>query len=64
MDLRTVIFDLKGVVINTANYPCRGWPRVADGEGLPFNHTVNACRVSTLAVITPFDLSPPRWLFV
>ena len=36
-----VIFDLDGVLTDTAEYHYRAWKRLADEEGLPFDRTVN-----------------------
>jgi beta-phosphoglucomutase len=35
------IFDLDGVLVDTAEYHYRGWQRLADEEGLPFDRTAN-----------------------
>lgn len=43
--LRGVIFDLDGVITDTAEYHYQAWKRLADEEGLPFNREINeACR--------------------
>ena len=34
MDLKAVIFDLDGVITDTAEYHYRGWQKLADEEGL------------------------------
>ena len=41
MQLRAVIFDLDGVITDTAEYHFRGWKRLADEEGLRFDRTIN-----------------------
>ncbi len=41
MELRAVIFDLDGVITDTAEYHYRAWQRLADEEGMPFDRTVN-----------------------
>lgn len=41
MDLQAVIFDLDGVITDTAEYHYRGWQRLADEEGLRFNREIN-----------------------
>jgi len=40
-DLQAVIFDLDGVLTDTAEYHYRAWKRLADEEGMPFDRTVN-----------------------
>lgn len=35
------IFDLDGVLVDTAEYHYRGWQRLADEEGLPFDRMAN-----------------------
>lgn len=39
--LRAFIFDLDGVITDTAEYHYRGWKRLADEEGLPFTREDN-----------------------
>lgn len=39
--LRGAIFDLDGVLTDTAEYHYRGWQRLADEEGLPFDRQAN-----------------------
>ncbi|WP_088888924.1 beta-phosphoglucomutase [Leptolyngbya ohadii] len=39
--LRGTIFDLDGVLTDTAEYHYRGWQRLADEEGLPFDRQAN-----------------------
>lgn len=41
MSLQAVIFDLDGVITDTAEYHYRAWQRLADEEGLPFDRMVN-----------------------
>ncbi|UBF24822.1 beta-phosphoglucomutase [Kovacikia minuta CCNUW1] len=40
-DLHGVIFDLDGVLTDTAEFHYRAWQRLADEEGLPFNREMN-----------------------
>ncbi len=40
-ELRAVIFDLDGVITDTAEYHYRAWQRIADEEGLPFGRSMN-----------------------
>jgi alpha,alpha-trehalose phosphorylase len=40
-ELRAVIFDLDGVVTNSAEYHYLAWKRLADERGLPFDRQVN-----------------------
>jgi kojibiose phosphorylase len=40
-DIRGVIFDLDGVLTETAEYHYRGWQRLADEEGIPFDRQTN-----------------------
>lgn len=40
-DVRAVIFDLDGVVTDTAEHHYQAWQRLADEEGLPFDRSVN-----------------------
>src|SRR4030042_6786786 len=35
MDIQAFIFDLDGVLTDTAEYHFRGWKRLADEEGIP-----------------------------
>jgi len=39
--IRGVIFDLDGVLTDTAEFHYRAWQRLADEEGLPFNRQAN-----------------------
>jgi beta-phosphoglucomutase len=39
--IRAFIFDLDGVITDTAEYHYRGWKRLADEEGLPFTRADN-----------------------
>jgi kojibiose phosphorylase len=41
LDLRGVIFDLDGVITDTAEYHYLGWQKLADEEGLFFNRQAN-----------------------
>lgn len=41
MNLQAIIFDLDGVITDTAEYHYRAWQRLADEEGLPFNREIN-----------------------
>ena len=41
MELKAVIFDLDGVITDTAEYHYRAWQRLADEEGLAFDRQVN-----------------------
>ena len=41
VDLKAIIFDLDGVITDTAEYHYRAWQRLADEEGLPFDRKVN-----------------------
>jgi kojibiose phosphorylase len=40
-DIRGVIFDLDGVLTETAEYHYRGWQKLADEEGIPFDREAN-----------------------
>ncbi|MBD2203765.1 beta-phosphoglucomutase [Calothrix sp. FACHB-1219] len=40
-DIRGVIFDLDGVLTDTAEYHYRAWQKLADEEGIPFNREDN-----------------------
>jgi kojibiose phosphorylase len=41
MDLQAVIFDLDGVITDTAEYHYRSWQRLADEEGMHFSREIN-----------------------
>ena len=41
MSIRGFIFDLDGVLTDTAEYHYRGWKRLADEEGIPFTRQDN-----------------------
>ena len=41
MPIRAFIFDLDGVITDTAEYHYRAWKRLADEEGLPFTRADN-----------------------
>jgi beta-phosphoglucomutase len=38
---KAVIFDLDGVITDTANYHYLAWKRLAEAEGVPFDHAFN-----------------------
>jgi kojibiose phosphorylase len=40
-DIRGVIFDLDGVLTDTAEYHYQAWQKLADEENIPFNRQVN-----------------------
>ncbi len=40
-EIRGLIFDLDGVLTNTAEFHYQAWQRLADEEGLPFNREAN-----------------------
>jgi len=37
MQIKGFIFDLDGVITDTAEYHYRAWKRLADEEGIPFH---------------------------
>lgn len=39
--IRAFIFDLDGVLTDTAEYHCRAWQQLANEEGLPFDRHIN-----------------------
>jgi len=39
--IEAVIFDLDGVIVSTDHYHYLAWKRMADEEGIPFDHHVN-----------------------
>lgn len=41
MEPKAIIFDLDGVLTDTAEYHYLAWKRLADEEGLPFDRTMN-----------------------
>ena len=41
VEIRALIFDLDGVITDTAEYHYLAWQRLADEEGLPFNRQDN-----------------------
>lgn len=41
MELKAVIFDLDGVLTDTAEYHYLAWKRLADEEGVPFDRAIN-----------------------
>jgi beta-phosphoglucomutase len=57
LDIRGVIFDLDGVLTDTAEYHYQAWQRLADEEGIPFNREANEAlrgvsrRASLMAII-------------
>jgi beta-phosphoglucomutase-like phosphatase (HAD superfamily) len=40
-EIKAIIFDLDGVLINTSEYHYRGWKRLADELGIPFDRQRN-----------------------
>ncbi len=61
MRLNAVIFDLDGVITDTAEYHYLGWQRLADEEGLIFNRKINEglrglSRLASLMVILDVNL--------
>jgi beta-phosphoglucomutase len=55
--IRAFIFDLDGVITDTAEYHFRGWKRLADEEGIPFTredneHLRGVARRESLMLIT------------
>jgi beta-phosphoglucomutase len=41
MKIEAVVFDLDGVITDTAAFHYRGWKRLADELGIPFDETIN-----------------------
>nr|HID12225.1 beta-phosphoglucomutase [Anaerolineae bacterium] len=41
MTIKAIIFDLDGVLTDTAEYHYRGWKRLADELGIPFDRKRN-----------------------
>ena len=41
MNVKGVIFDLDGVIVNTAKFHYLGWKKLADKIGVPFDETRN-----------------------
>lgn len=41
MEIKGIIFDLDGVLTDTAEFHYQGWKRLADEEGVPFNREDN-----------------------
>lgn len=41
MNIKAVIFDLDGVIVNTDNLHYRAWKTIADKEGIYFDETIN-----------------------
>ncbi len=66
MTLRGVIFDLDGVITDTAEYHYLSWKRLADEEGLPFSRADNeqlrgvSRRQSLLLILGERQLSEER----
>jgi kojibiose phosphorylase len=64
--LRGVIFDLDGVITDTAEYHYQAWKRLADEEGLPFTRADNeqlrgvSRRQSLLLILGGQELSEAR----
>ena len=40
-NLKGIIFDLDGVIVTTDNCHYLAWKEMADGEGIPFDRTIN-----------------------
>jgi len=40
-DYKGIIFDLDGVITETAEYHYQSWQRMTDEEGLEFNREIN-----------------------
>lgn len=56
MNYKAVIFDLDGVITDTAHYHYLAWKRLADAEGIPFDEAFNeelkgVDRMGSLALI-------------
>jgi beta-phosphoglucomutase len=55
--IKGIIFDLDGVITDTAEYHYRGWQKLADEEGIPFDRQANEAlrglprRESLLAIL-------------
>ena len=41
MPVKTFIFDLDGVIVDTAKFHFLAWKNLADGLGIPFSHELN-----------------------
>lgn len=39
--LKAILFDLDGVLVSTDKYHYEAWKKIADSEGIPFDHTIN-----------------------
>jgi kojibiose phosphorylase len=55
-DIQGAIFDLDGVLTDTAEFHYQSWQQLADEEGLPFNRKVNEalrglCRRDSLMIV-------------
>ncbi len=65
-DIRGFIFDLDGVLTDTAEFHYRAWQKLADEEGLPFDRQANealrgvARRESLLKIVGNRQYSPPE----
>ncbi len=56
MEIKAVIFDLDGVIISTDEYHYQGWKKLADQEGIYFDHNINhrlrgVSRMESLAIL-------------
>ncbi len=66
MELKAVIFDLDGVITDTAEYHYRAWQRLADEEGLAFDRHVNedlrgvSRRASLLLILAHNEVTWPE----
>jgi len=66
--IKAFIFDLDGVLVDTAEYHYRGWKRLADEEGLPFDRKANEAlrgiprRESLLLILKGRDLPEDKIL--
>src|SRR6266446_4554253 len=54
--LKAALFDLDGVIVDTAKYHYLAWKGIADDEGIEFNHEINerlkgVSRMASLDVI-------------
>ncbi len=41
MEIKGIIFDLDGVIVSTDEYHYRAWKKIADDEGIYFDHEIN-----------------------
>src|SRR5262249_7577104 len=66
MEVRGFIFDLDGVLTDTAEFHYRAWQRLADEEGLPFDRQANEAlrgvsrRESLLRILAPGPYSEDK----